>query len=621
MPSPASSSPSFLNTIPEDQSDGTGSSAPTGLRRGPHARSPRSVSAGSVDSSTGAVDSVTGRLSAVSTTRHAILAGGDSEMLVDEYDDDDNVELGTPSVLADAGGGGKRDKHHRPNKNNNNNNNKILSFCTQLMKVTRRNGIVAIAIVVLAAVVLSAIVAVVTINNRQDASAVDDDARPPLPNATAPPAISIYSEYLTSVVLNQTKHFNTSVWSDAAAPATRARDWMVYNDTLRDEIVPQGEARIRQRFALAYLWFATTTAGATSWTISAKDKNENSSAVLEFLNPLTNECTWTGVTCGFMASSSDMTETKNISSIDEDRKNHIFALHLGSMNLIGSVPTELGTCIPSLLELDLSSNFLTGTLSDNMFDGGWQSTLNWLDVSGNNLTGTIPPAVWSMDALQFLFLYKNQFTGSIQRREQQQNISTSDDAGSRQGDFLAQVFIERNQFTGSLPTWFTALADLKQWIAHHNQFTGPLPDPPLNLEYFDMSYNQLSGSIPNTFWSEFTSPGIKVLYLDNNKLSGPLPNATIQRQLLEILWLNNNSLTDEIPNGFAQDWMHLQSLQLHGNDLTGTLGLSIANPEDTTALANECLLAWPRKNDIFTSDCNETYHDDPVQCDCCDECF
>jgi hypothetical protein len=481
--------------------------------------------------------------------------------------------------------------------------------------LSRRHAYILLLLVGLMLAVVVAIVVVVmaTNSNGNDTIASPSSGAPPDSNNTTATSTE---ERRIRQILYATLNENASVWDDPASPQVRALDWILTIDSLRTSVA-QDAARLVQRYALVLLYFATQ---GDTWLLSPTSSSSSS-----FLNPAVSECNWTGVTCGENAAPS-----VRYSDSAEQQKDKVFRLYFQSMNLTGTLPDELGRCIPRLIELDLFNNSLSGTIPSSWFDleTEWYETLYWLDLSQNQLSGTIPSTVWTLQNLHFIFLNQNQLTGPLERHE----YSTGDaDAGHSnataselRANLLQQVQLYDNHLTGSIPIWFSELLYLEQWIVFENHLTGSLPDSlPKTIVQFDISFNNISGTIPESFWSESTSPPVlEDLYLDHNFITGTLPNTTQPRQDVTRIWLNDNRLTGTIPENFGYIWTRLSKLQLFHNLLRGRLGPAVV-AADLDALC-------PPKNDtlwpdfmVMIADCLEQVVSDrpPVQCDCCTNCM
>jgi Leucine rich repeat/Leucine Rich Repeat len=402
---------------------------------------------------------------------------------------------------------------------------------------------------------------------------------------------------------------------DPNSPQHRARQWMIDVDQLTDVIIQEGLNRIHQRYALATFYFATG-GGDQLWnrTVLAGEKAFN------FINPTTSECEWTGIVCArtdppdqntvvanrrrrrrydrrlledeettAVAAAEDAaaatttpttTTTKNINST-------VFGLKFPHRNLTGALPPELGT-MSFLRSMDLSSNQLTGTIPDETIMEKMKN-LWWLDLSDNRFTGTIPRSLWTLPKLSHLFLFRNQLKGKIERHTETSSSTASsssssygttnavaDDAGTSPIKPLSQVYLYENQLTGRIPSWFHELNGLDRWSSYKNQLTGPLPEQqPEKLSFFDVSFNQLTGSIPATLWATYPPPPLETLYLEHNRLTGTIPNSTQPQLFIKLVSIHSNRLSGQIPEGFGLAWTNLQELRLHNNTITGTIPNSL----------------------------------------------
>ncbi|XP_075501830.1 receptor-like protein EIX2 [Primulina tabacum] len=84
-------------------------------------------------------------------------------------------------------------------------------------------------------------------------------------------------------------------------------------------------------------------------------------------------------------------------------------IDLSNNNLGGSIPSEI-TELTGLIGLNLARNNLTGSIPQHI---GRMSSLDILDLSGNHLSGGIPPSIWNLSVLGFLNLSYNNLSGII----------------------------------------------------------------------------------------------------------------------------------------------------------------------------------------------------------------
>ncbi|XWS34901.1 hypothetical protein CRYUN_Cryun21dG0076700 [Craigia yunnanensis] len=103
-------------------------------------------------------------------------------------------------------------------------------------------------------------------------------------------------------------------------------------------------------------------------------------------------CQLTGVTCW------------------NEQETRIISLQLPSMKLSGQLPDSLKYC-RSLQTLDLSYNFLSGPIPNDICS--WLPYLVRLGLSGNRLSGSIPPQIVNCKFLNDLVLDDNKLSGSI----------------------------------------------------------------------------------------------------------------------------------------------------------------------------------------------------------------
>ncbi|XP_059288710.1 LRR receptor-like serine/threonine-protein kinase GHR1 [Lycium ferocissimum] len=238
-------------------------------------------------------------------------------------------------------------------------------------------------------------------------------------------------------------------------------------------------------------------------------------------------------------------------------------LKLSNNRFSGFVPNDLWKGDASVLtELDLSGNNLTGSLS--MITS---TSLRVLNLSANALSGELPLVTGSTAVLD---LSKNQLEGNLTRMQHWGNVEFLD--------------ISQNQLTGNIPEVTAQFLRLNSLNLSHNALTGSLPKvitqfPKITV--LDLSFNQLDGPL---LTSLITLPTIEELHLQNNALVGNIdfspPSATPN---LRVLDLSHNQLAGSFPDEFGS-LTTLQVLDIAGNNLSGSLPTSIGQVNSLTSL-------------------------------------
>ncbi len=202
-----------------------------------------------------------------------------------------------------------------------------------------------------------------------------------------------------------------------------------------------------------------------------------------------------------------------------------FTVRITNCGITGTIPTTLGQT-RSLRTLDLSRNNLTGTVPSiyNL------SALVTIDVSNNLLYGTLP-TIESLTPLEGYVFAKNRFTGDTP------TFNTSR---------LVFLSLSYNQLDGTIaPIIFrgTTYRPLR-YLANNNLLMGTIPSElfALSMYSLDFSYNRLSGTIPVEMVNRTE---LEVLSLSNNQLSGTLSSMVMPSMYL--LKLGHNELTGSVP--------------------------------------------------------------------------
>ncbi|THG20508.1 hypothetical protein TEA_025252 [Camellia sinensis var. sinensis] len=203
--------------------------------------------------------------------------------------------------------------------------------------------------------------------------------------------------------------------------------------------------------------------------------------------------------------------------------------------------------VSSLGEVHLQSNELKGPIPDAF---GSMISLKYLKITDNQLVGSLPKSFANLSGLQSLDLSNNNLTGLI-----------PDAFGGMTS--LTDLNLLRNQLEGGLPNSSTDLRHLRFLELSLNNLTEEIHEF-LQKELY-LAYNQLNGSLPETFGQQL--PSLVSLDLSGNQITGSLPDLSVFLSLQSLL-LGNNQLNGTIHEGIRQ-LSKLQFLDASFNSLKG----------------------------------------------------
>ena len=259
-------------------------------------------------------------------------------------------------------------------------------------------------------------------------------------------------------------------------------------------------------------------------------------------------------------------------------------LHLSNNNLSSAIYPWLYNFNKSLVDLDLSGNQLKGSIPDAFRN---MSALTKLVLSSNQLEGGIPRSLGEMCSLHVLDLCHNHISEDLS--DLVQNLY------GRTESSLEILRLCQNQLNGPLPD-IARFSSLRELDISYNRLNGCIPESIgflSKLEHFDVSFNSFQGVVSGEHFSNlsklqnldlsynslvlrFKSEWDPTFQLNTIRLSscnlGPFFPQWLQTQRnVHLLDISSANISDKIPNWFWNLLPTLAFLNLSHNLMSGTL--------------------------------------------------
>ncbi|KAL0004596.1 hypothetical protein SO802_012157 [Lithocarpus litseifolius] len=260
-------------------------------------------------------------------------------------------------------------------------------------------------------------------------------------------------------------------------------------------------------------------------------------------------------------------------------------LQLSNNLLEGSIPPTIHNC-QKLRYFSLEGNKLNGTIPSSL---GNMSSLEFLNLETNSFTGPFPLAIFNLSSLMAIFITDNHFSGTLPTdlcsrcpHLQLLNIAYNEFSGKLPSQFnhcteLLKLSLAYNKFDGRITKGFGSLGKLEVLFLGGNYLTGNIPPIISNLsmlQKFAIENNHIEGSIPSDLGR---LQHLKTLFFLQNDLTGKIPQNIFNITSLQTLNLYGNSLSGNLPLDTWLSCSNLERLFLNSNKISGPIPSYLSN--------------------------------------------
>jgi Leucine-rich repeat (LRR) protein len=179
-----------------------------------------------------------------------------------------------------------------------------------------------------------------------------------------------------------------------------------------------------------------------------------------------------------------------------------------------------------LTRLDLKHNALSGSLGQDSLP----PSLQYLSLSWNRLSGPLDRLLTRLDRLNYLDLSMNQFSGTIPSR-----VFTFP---------ITSLQLQRNVFSG--PVQPVDQVSIQTVDLSYNRLSGQISPMLSTVQNLYLNNNRFTGQVPASFVDRLLSASIQILYLQHNYLTGIQINPTADIPVSSSLCLQYNCMVPPV---------------------------------------------------------------------------
>ncbi|KAM5552459.1 hypothetical protein ABKV19_027019 [Rosa sericea] len=256
--------------------------------------------------------------------------------------------------------------------------------------------------------------------------------------------------------------------------------------------------------------------------------------------------------------------------------NRMESLDLYGCGLVGKLPSSLGM-LRSLQHLDLRDNVFNGSIPQSL---GKLSQLVSLYLSNNSWEGNLTEA-------HFINLTKLE-SFAVSTAQPVPIIFNLIDYEWIPPFKLHHIEMHNCRVGPDFPVWLQSQTELVSVSLKNAGLSGEIPEEWLfkissQIQWLDLSYNQISGKLPFRFNS---FPNLRSIILSHNQFDGTIPSSICSIQSLSFLVLNNNQLSGEFPKEWSL-WSRIDTVDVSNNSMSGNIPSSMGIPSSLRILKTD----------------------------------